>query len=139
MNLATTFNLKVQLRPEMCPKVLTITTCETITVHTDDGPIAAYQLVTTGQDGITYTVRLNSVTAEQLVRLFGPETNVMTGKQVFATQWTKGDRSYISFANAPAQSTPAPQRLPATGKNLPPPLTPEPPASTHKAQPSKRQ
>jgi hypothetical protein len=104
MNLAAKHNIEVALRPTDTV-VLTIVAVEERQVRTSDGAIVlADVLIGQADNGTRYTVRLNNVTAGQLVRLFGPETDDMTGKRVLAAPYTKGDRSCVSFANAPARA-----------------------------------
>ncbi len=110
MNLAAKHNIEVSLRPTDTV-VLTIVNIEERQVRNADGStMNADVLIGLATEsgasdyGTRYTVRLNNVTAGQLVRLFGPETDDMAGKRVLAAPFTKGDKSYVSFANAPARS-----------------------------------
>ena len=104
MNLAAKHNIEVSLRPTDTV-VLTIVNIEERQVRNADGStMNADVLIGPGADnGTRYTVRLNNVTAGQLVRLFGPEDR-RHGQQAGADEpFTKGDKSYVSFANAPAR------------------------------------
>ena len=104
MNLAAKHNIEVSLRPTDTV-VLTIVNIEERQVRNADGStMNADILIGQADNGTRYTVRLNNVTAGQLVRLFGPETDDMAGKRVLAAPFTKGDKSYVSFANAPART-----------------------------------
>lgn len=110
MNLAAKHNVEVALRATETI-VLTITAIEERNVRFNDGTVHQVDvLIGKAANGTTYTVRLNDVTATQLVRLFGPETDDMIGKRVLASPYVKGDRSFVSFAPAPVQ-TQAPARL----------------------------
>ena len=110
MNLAAKHNIEVSLRPTDTV-VLTIVNIEERQVRNADGStMNADVLIGLATEsgapdyGTRYTVRLNNVTAGQLVRLFGPGTDDMAGKRVLAAPFTKGDRSYVSFAHAPARN-----------------------------------
>lgn len=104
MNIAQSLNIKVALRTEMCPRVLTIRSVEVVKITTPDGVIETHQLAGTDPQGTTYTVSLNQVTAKQLIQLTGSaETNDWTGKRVLASTTVKGDKTYFAFAAAPLQ------------------------------------
>ncbi len=101
MNLAAKHNVEVALRATDTI-VLTITAIEERNVRFSDGTIHPVDvLLGKAANGTTYSVRLNDVTATQLVRLCGPETDAMLGKRVLAAPYVKGDRSFVSFAPAP--------------------------------------
>jgi hypothetical protein len=129
MNIATALKIKVALRAEMCPRVLTIQSVDCVQITTPDGVIEAHQLAGADAQGTIYTVNLNQVTARQLITLTGSaETDDWTGQRVLVGTTVKGDKTYFAFAAAPAATVTAPARLPATGKNLPAPLSTEPDA-----------
>src|SRR5512143_1096352 len=72
MNLAAKHNIEVSLRPTDTV-VLTIVNIEERQVRNADGStMGADVLIGRADNGTRYTVRLNNVTAGQLVRLFGP-------------------------------------------------------------------
>ena len=77
-------------------------------MRNNDGNLETVDYLTgKAENGTTYSVRLNTITVGQLVRLFGPETDEMIGRWVLVSPCAKGDRCYTSFAHAPRQ-TPAP-------------------------------
>lgn len=139
MNLATKYNMEIPVRVADLPLVLTLVNVEERSVKLNDTEnVLADVLIATDPAGTRRTVRLNEVTATQLVRFVGPDTDAYAGKQILATTYEKGDRKYISFAPAPQPIPEAPKRLPATGKNLPEPASPEPDAIYHKPRTSRR-
>jgi hypothetical protein len=128
--------MKIALRPQFCPVVLVIQSVDMVTKETDDGKITVPQLTGLTPDGITYTVSINQVTAQQLMTLTGsPETDHWTGKKVQVATQTKGERTYFQFTDAPLATPQKPQQLPAgPSKQLPVPLTPTQDAATHKGR-----
>jgi hypothetical protein len=98
--------ITVPLRVSDCPKVLTIVKIDNQQVPDGQGGrVAADILTAKAENGTLYTVRLNTVTIGQLVRIFGPDAEI-EGKRVLASTFDKGDKSYIAFAPAPALNTP---------------------------------
>jgi hypothetical protein len=119
--LAQKHGITVPLRPSDCPKVLTITKIDEQNVPDGQGGrIKADVLTGKADNGAIYTVRLNQVLISQLIRIFGPDTEI-EGKRVLASTFEKGDRCYISFAPAPAAQTPEkPRFLPGAGEGTTP-------------------
>ena len=75
-------------------------------MRNNDGEIEAVDYLTgKAENGTAYTVRLNTITVGQLVRLFGPDTDEMIGRRVLVAPFVKNDRCYTSFAAAPRQDT----------------------------------
>jgi len=105
MNLANKYNIAVALKSSETA-VLTIVSIDERKVRNNDGEIEAVDYLTgKAEDGTTYSVRLNTITVGQLVRLFGPETDEMIGRRVLVAPFVKNDRCYTSFAAAPRKDT----------------------------------
>jgi hypothetical protein len=111
--LAQKHGITVPLRVSDCPKVLTIVKIDNQQVPDGQGGREAADVLTAkAENGTLYTARLNIVTIGQLVRIFGPNTEI-EGKRVLASTFDKGDKSYIAFAPPPAANTPQrPEFLP---------------------------
>lgn len=112
--LAQKHGITIPLRVTDCDKILTIVKIDNQQVPDGQGGrIAADVLTGQADNGTLYTVRLNPVTIGQLVRIFGPDTQI-EGRRVLATTFAKDDKVYIAFAGAPARNTPTtpPTRLP---------------------------
>ena len=118
--LAQQYNVSVPLRVADCPKVLKIVLLDNQMLPDGQGGRVATDVLTTrAENGTTYTIRLNQVTVGQLVRIFGPNTEI-EGRKVLASTFEKGDRTYIAFNQAPAAAVKPPTFLPGAGEGTAP-------------------
>ena len=118
--LAQKHNISVPHRVADCPQVLNIVMLNNqMLPDGEGGRIATDVLTGRAANGTIYTVRLNVVTVGQLVRIFGPNTEI-EGRRVLASTFEKGDRTYIAFNPAPAAAVTRPTFLPGAGEGTAP-------------------